>query len=229
MKIDTTFKIHKRGPAGSEIFIHGLRFNSKGPIHYFGNHTHGKNFTRYLFSQTKPHPTNHLTARNVTVEYQDGRLISRSLADPDQSLKDFMARRFPRRDADQVLCDDGAYVIFCILSADGTIISNVVAPDGDAAAIDASLVFHYQATRDDLRKIERMVTRGSRVIDFEGADAASATCAKADALVQRLVSERMGFEPILTVSHRDQLDHNQSYHIHRLIRMVEPESLQAGP
>lgn len=229
MKIDMRFRIHKRSPAGSEILMYAHRFNTAGPIHYFSNHTHGKNFTRYLFSQTRPHPANHLTIRNVAVEYAEGQAIPKSLTDPGRALQDFLGRRFPHRNADALLCDDGAYVFFCILSADGTIISNVVSPDGEAAAIDGELVSAYGGNAEDLRKIERMVLKGKRVIDFEGADAASSSCAKADALVQRLVSEVMGFEPILTVSHRDQLDHNQGYHIHRLIRMVEPESLQAGP
>lgn len=231
IKVEPNFRIHRKSPSGSEIFIYGLRMNSTGPIHYFANHTHARNFCRYLFSQTGAHPTNHLTARNVVTEHgPPGTPAPRNLDAPEHVFVDFMSRRFPRHGADGALCDDGAYVAFAILTADGHLVSNVVSPQGDGAAIDAGYLFQMRADEADVRIVEDMVIRARRLTDFEGEETPSEASIRADRIVQKLVSERMGFEPVLTVSHRDQLDHNQCYHIHRLIRMVPPEDVEmAGP
>lgn len=225
--VEQYFRINKKTSKGSEIFIYGIRFNSKGVIHYFNDHRHAVNFTRYLFSMTKPHPQNILTSRNMVCEYQDGKLVnSHNLNDPNGSLKGFLNRILPRSGADQQYCDDGAYIFFAILTPEKRLISNIVSPDGDAAAIDVGFIQSIGGNQDDIRKIEDMVLRAESLVDFEGEKTPSEISLRADLIVQRLVSERMGFDPVLTVSHRDQLDHNQCYHIHRLIRMVSPERLE---
>jgi hypothetical protein len=227
IKLDPIFRIHQKNPSGSEIFIHVLRMNSKGPIHYFADHTHARNFCRYLFSRTGAHPANHLTARNVVTEHgPPGTPAPRTLDAPEHLFVDFMARRFPRHGADRSLCDDGAYVVFAILTAGGHLVSNVVSPQGDGAAIDAGHMFQLRAGDAEVRIVEDMVVRARSLTDFEGERTPSEASIRADRIVQKLVSERMGLEPVLTVSHRDQLDHNQCYHIHRLIRRVEPEDVE---
>lgn len=222
---EPVFRIRQRGRSGSQLFIYGIRMNSVGPIHFFANHNHARNFCRYLFSKSSAHQPNHLTGRNVVCEYEDAEPRGRALRDPDAALADFMARRFPRRDADRLLCDDGAYAAFALLTAEGDLVSNVVAPDGNTALIDVSHMASIHAEQGDVTEIEDLVRKARRVIDFEGEREPSELSLLTDMIVQRLVSSRMGFEPLLTVSHRDQLDHNQCYHIHRLIRMPQP----AGP
>lgn len=225
-RIDPVFRIHKTSQSGAEIFVYGIRMNSVGPIHYFENHIHARNFCRYLFSQTKAHPKNHLTQRNVVTQLMEPDMPAHNLVDPDQAYQAFMARHFPRHGADQVLCDDGAYLAFAVLTKSRHLISNVVSPDGTIALFDVGHMKRILATDQDIAHIGDMVRKAVNMVDFEGETTPSDLSLRTDKIVQRLVCERMGFDPVLSVSHRDQRDHNQCYHIHRLIRMVPPDSVE---
>ena len=76
-----------------------------------------------------------------------------------------------------------------------------------------------RADRSDAEIVAGLVGRAETATFFEQQRVRDAHTLLADRIVQRLASHQMGGDPVLTISHRDQLDHNQTYHIHRLLRM----------
>lgn len=215
-RFEPRFRVHERTASGYEIYILGHQFDTTGPLHFFNDHRHAHNFCRYLFSLTKAHPENHLTPRNVVSEYLDGKVLGNSLQKPQQQFADFMKRRFPLTDADVKLCDDGAYVGFAVKMPDNHIVSNFCeTKDGDLF-INLSVFEMLRGTQQDVDAVSEIFEKGDDATCFDEVAPDARTLA-ADRIVQRLVSRQIGGDPLMTVSHRDQLDHNQTYHIHRLL------------
>jgi hypothetical protein len=220
MDFEPRFRIHQKSRAGYEVFIIGHQFDNTGPIHYFNDHTHARNFCRYLFSLTGRHPTNALTQRNVVRSIRgDGRFQEDPLDTPQRQYDAFMRERFPARDADALLCDDGAYVGFAILTPEKRVISNLISQGTDMVLIELGMFEMLRADRSDAELVAGLVGRAETATFFEQQQVRDEHTLLADKIVQRLASHQMGGDPVLTVSHRDQLDHNQTYHIHRLLRM----------
>jgi hypothetical protein len=204
-----------------ELLILAHQFDSTGPIHYFQDHNHARNFCRYLFSLTKPHPTNALTQRNIFCEKLDGVETAHGyLNDPEKVFNPFMARRFPKASAHKTLCDDGAYLGFCFLMEDRHIVTNLVTREAGTGNFETDGMFEpLGGTNEDLDLIQSMIEKAEDLTVFDDIKGQDTRCEMADRLVQRLVSDKMGGNPLLTISHRDQLSHNQTFHFHRLLAM----------
>jgi len=220
MDFDPRFRIRHRTSAGHEIFILGVIMNSVGRTHHFADHRHAKNFLRYLFSLTARHPQNHLTARNVICRRgPEGRWSGMPMTEPQAQHDAFVAREFPAHRAHELLCDDGAYAGFVVRRADGHLVTNLAREENGEACIDVGMIEMHRGRREDLETVVELFRRSDSATYFDQLETPTKATLQADLMVQALVRREMGGEPILTVSHRDQLDHNQTYHIHRLLRM----------
>lgn len=217
MDFQPQFRIREKTTSGYDIFILGHQFDSTGPIHYFNDHRHAHNFCRYLFSQTKAHPTNHLTPRNVVCEFMGPKVVGLPLDRPEAQFLDFMRRNFPKEGADRSLCDDGAYVSFAVKTPENHVISNIARHHEGNLYLRPEMIEFIGGNQDDMQAAADVFEKAEGVICFDEVDPNAQTLL-ADRIVQRLVSRQIGGEALLTVSHRDQLDHNQTYHIHRLLR-----------
>lgn len=220
MSFEPKFRIHQKLRSGYEVFILGHQFDSVGPFHYFNDHVHAKNFCRYLFSLTQRHPTNQLTPRNVirTLSH-DGSFKEARLHDPKGQHKAFIEALFPKREAHQILCDDGAYVGFAILTPQRHLISTFVFQGAKGPYIELGHFDMLRGDQYDVDLVSDLAGRAETVTCFEQQREPDEHTVLADLIVQRFASRQIGGDPILTVSHRDQLDHNQTYHIHRLLRI----------
>jgi hypothetical protein len=220
MSFEPKFRIHQKLKSGYEVFILGHQFDTTGPFHYFNDHVHAKNFCRYLFSLTQRHPANALTARNVVRTLSDdGSFWEEKLHDPTRQHGAFIQSRFPKRDAHQLLCDDGAYVGFAILTPKKHLISTFVYQGKDGPYIELGHFEMLRGDQADVSLVADMAERAETVTCFEQQQEPDEHTVLADLIVQRFSSRHIGGDPILTISHRDQLDHNQTYHIHRLLRI----------
>jgi hypothetical protein len=199
--------------------------------HYFSDHNHARNFVRYLFSQSKAHPQNGQTSRNLYREFgDDARLVKEGYNEaPRQLLGDFLNRRFPSRNAHEVLADDGCYPFFILQSPGTQIISNFVQRDGRGLKFRHALLPHLKDYLDYYG--ESWSSAADEVTRFAGKDPVSSFDVERDpeiirrteifvqAVVRKLLGD--GQQVVMTVAHRDQEDHNPCYHIHRLIRTSE--------
>ena len=219
---DIFFRIARIFRSGYAVLILGGRFNSTGSlIHRFNNHTHARNFTRYLFSQTRAHPQNHLTPRNIVVFYPRGeRSVAEPLINPADQLKGFLAERFPKWNAEKALCDDGAFVSFALRAPDGHVVTNMVRSGAKGHPyLDFAYIGFLRGNQRDIDTASRLIGDAQTMTLFDEVEPCARTM-HADHVIQNLVSKHLGGDPVLTVSHRDQLDHNQTYHLHRLLRMA---------
>lgn len=222
MSFEPKFRIHEKLNSGYEVFILGHQFDSVGPFHYFNDHTHAKNFCRYLFSLTQRHPTNHLTPRNVIRTLSnDGSFEEARLHTPKGQHDAFMESRFPKWDAHKLLCDDGAYVGFAILTPKKHLISTFVFQGTNGPYLELGHFEMLLGEQADVSVVTDMAGRAETVTCVEQQQEPDEHTVLADLIVQRFASRHMAGDPILTISHRDQLDHNQTYHIHRLLRISQ--------
>ncbi|MEP1316782.1 MAG: hypothetical protein ABJN42_04865 [Roseibium sp.] len=205
---------------GYEALAYFLPF--AGEIHTFNDHNHAKNFVRYLFSKSRAHPVNHLTKRNLICENVDGALTRTLNTEPERLLRDFMDRRFPARAAQETLCDDGFYGLFAVRLPDGRAYSNFLKTTDDVHIEVHHPITRYlgnidvspEAFEEDVLKF---AFKGP-VDEFEDVDDPK-IMKPIDSILHGLVHKKTPSpgEVVLSVSHRDQLDHNQTWHIHRLI------------
>mgnify|MGYP005848492241 CR=1 FL=1 len=220
MKVpDPRFRIRKSLASGHEILVLGARFNSTGSlVHRFNDAGHARNFCRYLFSQSKAHQPNRLTRRNVVCAYgADGAVGAKPLEDPSAQLRAFMREIFPARDAHEKFCDDGAYIFFVLLGPDGTCVSNLIEKRADGEiSFNLALIEMVGGGQADVDAAVGLIKRAGRVFVFDDLEPSEIVWGT-DRVIQGMVSERLGGAPVLTVSHRDQTDHSQTYHVHRLL------------
>lgn len=227
------FRMTVDAPSGNRGVFYLVPFaGDREGKHHFKDHNHARNFVRYLFSQSKAHPANAHTARNLYREFgEDARILNEGYVDrPKALLDDFLRRRFPARNAHEQLMDDGCYPFFILQAAGGPVISNFVhrKPGGVSFSHPA-----LNALKSDLRY--RGDTWGSLAQDavrFAGKDPVQPFSKVQDAEALRLseiflhavVRKLLGNGPqvLLTVAHRDQARHNPLYHIHRLVRKGQP-------
>jgi hypothetical protein len=212
------FSAHEVMRSGYEVLVYGACFSGTGKIHYFNDHRHAQNFCRYLFSLTKAHPENGTTRFNVMCEpTEDGKGHARFIANPKTDFADFTKRKLPKADAHRMLCDDGAYLAFFLLTPDRRLFSNVATVEGDDVDIDGHLLSLLSNNQYEAPKIYDMFKRSDEFVNFDEIKEPSDEVLSIDFLLQRIASRAMGGKPLLTISHRDQIDHNSTYHIHRLL------------
>ena len=213
---------------GLDILIHAFPFGTPaGPVHTFSDHRHAVNFVRYLFSRSKSHPANEDTRLNLVCEMDGtGRATARQFnTDPDHQLRDFIQRRMPARNAEREFCDDGCYAIFAVRLPDGRALSNFLVSDEATGRASMNHPVFHKLTQSAISRITRDSTaflKGGPVADFEDASDIGMVY-RVDGLVQGVLTRLMGYERevVLPVSHRDQRDHNQVYHLHRLLQVRE--------
>lgn len=221
--------------SGASSLIWALPFDGDGNgRHRFNDSNHAKNFCRYLFSQSKAHPSNDRTRRNLYREFgAAGELIEEAYLDqPIKQMNSFLKRRFPASKAEELLFDDGCYPIFAIRNASGTIFTNLTsqprpAGSSDPRPLNHPLFGHILASckREgrNVAEITKAVTEffgTSEIVPFDNLPASPAVL-EVEKMVQAVVRKLLGSgqDVVMTVAHRDQLDHNPIYHIHRLVRM----------
>ncbi|WP_186393219.1 MULTISPECIES: hypothetical protein [unclassified Pannonibacter] len=207
---------------GFEALIFLMPFLGDG--HRYTSHRHAENFVRYLFSRSQAHPTTALTARNHVSEYENGEAIFRGFNTLDgRLLEKFMETRFPASDAHRKLYDDGAYAAFALRLSSGVAYSNFIESDGSQYCNhDRDILDLLMSQGIGQQEIERRTigfAKRGRVVDYETADLEAMKAV--ETCVQGLISQalRKQGDVILTVSHRDQMDTNPLYHVHRLLRL----------
>lgn len=205
---------------GLEALLYLLSFG--GGKHRFKDHSHARNFVRYLFSKSVAHPTNSLTGLNLVCEYDEaGKQIARRYnREPDSALSDFLRRRFPASGADRALFDDGCYPLFALRLKDGLSVSNFIRKNGARIEADHPLSGYLG---------QAGIARGRVKADMEAFAGAGAPSPfdgipetdriRVEAVIHDLIRRMMGGQVILTVSHQDQPDHNPVYHVHRLVAL----------
>jgi hypothetical protein len=217
-------------PRGYRGIYYLFLFNGdpKTGKHHFVNHNHARNFVRYLFSQSKAHPANKLTNRNFFLDYGDksGTVKEGYVDDPKRLLNSFLQRSFPKSAADRHFFDDGCYPFFIQQVKDGPIVSNFASKSGNAmhfrskqCAVLRQVLGEYGVDWgkevDDIKRFagNRTVIKLDSLTDAKERQ-------KHEALLHAVTRKVMGDADrvVLTVSHRDQPDHNPLYHIHRLVR-----------
>lgn len=186
--------------------------------HYFADHNHAKNFLRYLFSQSGAHRANDHTRRNLICEYDGPRIISARLNEDPQGLReDFAHRHFPKLRADKVLCDDGAYALFAVRLPSGRALSNVFHTQGSEIIADHPLIEEVGEPAIQAMVADFLQDRQGSIEQFDEATMDD-DISFVDRIVQQMLTRMMGGNVVMSVSHRDQKDHNDLYHVHRLIR-----------
>ena len=220
------FHIHSNGYEAMAWF-----FPFDGGTHRFNDQSHAKNFVRYLFSRSKAHPSNHLTIRNLVCENTGETITRQFLVDPDAMLEDFMARRFPASGAVDRLCDDGFYTLFAVRLPDGRAFSNAFVTEGDEIQSIhglVSMIGQIGISQSEFEADAETFCAKGPVADFE-AENDPAILKPIDSILQGIAHRRIegAGDVILTVSHRDQLDHNQCWHIHRLIALKQKGKVHA--
>lgn len=202
----------------TSMFIMPFAGQGRDGKHHFNDHGHAKNFLRYLYSCSKAHGVNERTSHNLICEFEGGRVLSADFnTDAETMRADFSSRRFPETSAERELCDDGAYVLFAVSLPNGRALSNMFRSDGKELSIDHPLL-------DDLgnQNMSRMVSDffGDGLVRVDAFDEVRPDndVKTVDRIVQQFLSRKMGGEVMMSVSHRDQQDHNDLYHVHRLLK-----------
>lgn len=208
---------------GFEAVVYYLPFDDG--MHLYNDHRHAENFARYLFSKSKAHPENELTGLNLISEFSDtGEVVRRGYnKDPFGCLQAFLRDRFPEEGAHETWFDDGCYPLFAVRLPNGRCLSNFMrAEQGDQIRLDHPLLRFVSQVGVSTWQVETdamgMASKGG-VEDFE-AEPAGKDKYLVEACVHGLLRSHMGRAKnvILTVTHRDQPDHNPIYHVHRLVR-----------
>jgi hypothetical protein len=212
------FSAHEVMRSGYEVLVYGVCFTGTDKLHYFNDHRHAQNFCRYLFSLTKAHSQNDITRFNVVCEpTEDGKGHARFVGNPKADFTDFSTRKLPKANAHKVMCDDGAYLGFFLLTPGKRLFSNMAVKAGDDVDIKGDLLSLLSNGQYDAQKIYDMFERSEEFVNFDAIKEPSDQVLSIDFLLQRIANRAMGGKPLLSISHRDQIDHNSTYHIHRLL------------
>ncbi|MCE6958268.1 hypothetical protein LAZ40_04260 [Cereibacter sphaeroides] len=209
-------------------------------MHRFADHAHARNFVRYLFSQSKAHPSSAATGRNFHREYGDDARTLREgyVRDPKGMLEDFLRRRFPRGGAHELLMDDGCYPFFLLQCPGQPLTSNFARRTGTGAPLRfehpllpvLKTFLRHQGVRweDEEAKLRAFAGRDP-IVDF-GREPEGPLVRTAETLLHGVVRKLLGGgrDVVMTVAHRDQPGHNPNYHIHRLLR-TSPVAEEEGP
>ena len=170
-----------------------------GLIHNFNDHGHAYNFVRYLFSKSRAHPENDLTALNLITRFdRDGAITSRAYnLDPFGQMQSFLRDEFPDENAHKSVGDDGAYFKHPMLGYLPQV--GVSAWQMETDAMGVLTDGPVGAFDEKLDGRDRMLVEAS---------------------VHAILRRALGREGdvVMMATHRDQPDHNPNYHVHRLLR-----------
>lgn len=207
-----------------------------GP-HMFSDQRHAENFVRYMFSQSKGHPANERTRLNLITEMRDGRVNRRYLnSDPGNDCKRFLSDLMPRKNAPDLLVDDGAYVLFVLPLKNGGAVSNFIMRHGDTVRSvgDPVIIRKSNTANRVIRSLQDILgwsfsspLRGARDADaLSGLRHVSELSPEEHLLVETQVHDHVlktwRGEALLLASHHDQhvapqnWHTNPFYHVHRL-------------
>lgn len=214
---------------GYQVLLYTLPFEGdENGRHTFNDHSHARNFVKYLYSKSRAHPENDDTRLNAIFEFDGaGRTIGHGYnTAPEAMLANFLKRRFPVHAAQDALFDDGGYLMFAARLPSGRSFSNFIAPGGGGKGEPRHRCRHPILTPRYMACIGMTIARvmsdagtfckAGVPNPYESAD--DRTRMVVDALVHRAFNCAMGGSAglILSVTHLDQRDHNAFYHIHRL-------------
>lgn len=208
-------------------FVIGLPFSS---AHLFSDQRHAENFTKYLFSESKGHPRNDRTHLNMITETdpETREISSRYMNDTAEACGTFIADRLPKRGAEDLLADDGAYILCLIEAPSGRVISNFLRTNGPEIEVigDAEIInIGLRAISEEVL-IAHVAAFGSEVINLD--DATAEEHAFVEAEVHDYLMRTWPGRTLMLASHHDQRivpdnwHPNPFYHVHRL-RIREPE------
>lgn len=192
--------------------------------HEFEDNKHLHNFVGYLFSLSKNHKSNDDTPKNTILQWRRGQIQDILLNDdPRRHRENFTQMFYTIFERYAELLDDVAYAGF-IVDVNGTLYSNMVtaeAKDGDYhVTVFQPEVFRLAAEQiggaENLKQaIERITGETRPVLNWETADIKEVGH-QIDITCQKLFSIVDPGTLYISISHRDQTDHNQIYHIHRI-------------
>lgn len=195
-----------------------------GETHALQGLKHLHNFVGYLFSLSKNHRPNEDTSKNTIIQWRRGEIQDILMnEDPYFYKKNFSENFYTLFDRFAELLDDVVYVGF-IVDVDGTLYSNMVTGEVNNGDYHVSVfepeVFDMAAEQmgggDNLKRAIELITGETRpIFNWETADRIK-VCRPIDVTCQKLFHTLDPSTVHITVSHRDQKDHNQIYHIHRL-------------
>lgn len=188
--------------------------------HYFADHSHAKNFIRYMYSMSGAHRKNILTKSNWICEFEDGQLCRPRFNDnPNGYLNEFLRKRFPEANAEKTLCDDGCYIMFVLRFPNGRIVTNMLDADDDGLVISHPYIGQLEGYYSIDKDVMELAPHLGQKPKFEkiGAEESDETMFNAERCLHLLANKYLGGRSLLSVSHLDQPEHNPEYHIHRLL------------
>lgn len=192
--------------------------------HYFNDHGHSIGFVKYLFSQSGKHQPNKETFKNAICHFKDDKIERIVLNDnPRGWMHQFLRTAHPKTDGDELLCDDGCYIAFIMQFPSGVVVSNYIEQtgQGDDRSIEIDVgKMDFMEDFDVMGETQAFIHAAKTLPDIQDFETIQDLdlLLRVERFLHQAVNRHMGLGALITVSHRDQPDHNPHYHIHRLIR-----------
>jgi hypothetical protein len=200
----------------TEDFIAILDFGT----HAFEDARHMENFIKYLFSQSMRHRANELTHLNAVSINGFPDIFWN--ADPRNNAKNFLAAHRPPLKNWSTIFNDGAYISF-ICSVNNQTYSNLITGHqnrDDTFTHSPIIDSFYDELKEFMgpdqlnREIHNAIGASKVVMNWDLAPAADRL--EIERRCHQAANEQLSGTAYITISHNDQKDHNQHYHIHRL-------------
>lgn len=184
--------------------------------HRYRDRRHAVNFVRYLFSTSVAHPVTSATTLNSFIEFGRGdeTLFNEN---PEGFTKRFLETHLSGKDDHAGLYDDGFYALFMVRDRSGRFSSNVMSGrSGGPVSYDPLVMAGFGAASIAAFSMAAASRLRGRLEKFSALPIERRRTA--ERLVHLAAAADLANPPLISIAHRDQVDHNPIYHIHRLIR-----------